>query len=84
MTTLIRRQTATAYDKPTRLTQGHPRRRLLNSPVRHRLVRPSWRSAAERLIKENTNLNLIAPGLARVPGRYTRKAQPPSRLPKQT
>ncbi len=52
MTTLMRRQTAIAYEKATRLTPDHPRRRLLNSPVRHRLVRPSWGSAAESLIKE--------------------------------
>ncbi len=52
MTTLMRRQTAIAYEKATRLTPDHPRRRLLNSPVRHRLVRPNWRSAAQSLIKE--------------------------------
>ncbi len=40
MTTLMRRQTAIAYDKGTRLTPDY------------RLVRPSWRSAAESLIKE--------------------------------
>ncbi len=52
MTTLMCRQTAIAYEKATRLTPDHPRRRFFNSPVRHRLVRPSWRSAAESLIKE--------------------------------
>ncbi len=52
MPTLIRRQTAIAYKKVARLTPDHPRQRLLNFPVRHRLVRPSWRSAAKTLIKE--------------------------------
>ncbi len=52
MTTLMRRQTAIAYEKATRLTPDHPRRRLLNSAVRHRLVRPSWSTATESLIKE--------------------------------
>ncbi len=52
MTTLMCRQTAIAYEKAARLIPDHPHRRLLNSPVRHRLVRPSWRSAAESLIKE--------------------------------
>ncbi len=52
MTTLMRLQAAIAYEKAARLTPDHPHRRLLNSPVRHRLVRPSWRSAAESLIKE--------------------------------
>ncbi len=52
MTTLMRRQTAIAYEKAARLTLDHPCRRLLNSPVRHRLVRPSWRSAAQSLVKE--------------------------------
>ncbi len=50
MTTLMRRQTAIAYGKAARLTTEHPRHRLLNSPVRHRLVRPSWRSTAQSLI----------------------------------
>ncbi len=52
ITTSMRRQTAIAYEKATRFTPDHPRRRLLNSPVRHRLVRPSWRTATESLIKE--------------------------------
>ncbi len=52
MTTLMRRQTTIAYEKSSRLTPDHPGRRLLNSPVRHRLVRPCWRSVAESLIKE--------------------------------
>ncbi len=52
MTTLMRRQTAIACEKAARLTPYHSRRRLLNSPVRHRLVQPSWRSAAYNLIKE--------------------------------
>ncbi len=38
MTTLMSRQTAISYEKAARLTPDHPRRRLLNSPVRHRLV----------------------------------------------
>ncbi len=42
MTTLMRRQTTIAYEKTTRLIPDHPSHRLLNSPVRHRLVRPSW------------------------------------------
>ncbi len=42
MRTLMRRQTAIAYEKASRLTPDHSRRRLLNSPVRHRLARPSW------------------------------------------
>ncbi len=52
MTTLMRRQTAIAYEIAARLIPDHPCRRLLNSPVRHRLVRPSSRSVAESLIKE--------------------------------
>ncbi len=52
ITTSMRRQTAIVYEKATRFTPDHPRRRLLNSPVRHRLVRPSWRTATESLIKE--------------------------------
>ncbi len=52
MTTLMRRQTAITYEKAARLTPDHPRHRFLNSPVRHRLVRPSCHSAAQHLIKE--------------------------------
>ncbi len=52
MMTLMRRQTVITYEKASRLTSGHPRRWLLNSPVRYRLVRPCWRSADQSLIKE--------------------------------
>ncbi len=52
MTTLMHQQTAIAYEKAARSTPEHPRRQRLNSHVLHRLVRPSWRSAAESLIKE--------------------------------
>ncbi len=55
MTVLMRRQTAMAYEKAAGLTPDHPRRRLLNPPVHHRLLRPSWRSAAPSLIKELPN-----------------------------
>ncbi len=49
---MITGQTAIAYEKAARLTPDHPHDRLLNSPVLHRLVRPSWRSATQSLIKE--------------------------------
>ncbi len=52
MTTLMHRQTTVAYEKAVRLTSDHPRRRFLNSPVRYRLVRPSWCWVAQSLIKE--------------------------------
>ncbi len=52
MTTLMYRQTAIAYEKAARLTQDHPQRRLLNSPVRHRLLQSSWTSATQSLIEE--------------------------------
>ncbi len=93
MTTLMRRQTAIAYEKAARLTPDHPRRRLLNSPVRHRLVGPSWRSAAESLIKELPRTlksreplpdQLDCPWASKGSWKYTRKVQPPSRLTQQT
>ncbi len=52
MTTLMRWPIAIACEKGAKLTPDHPRRRLHNSPVRHRLIRPNWRSAAQSLIKE--------------------------------
>ncbi len=41
ITTVMRRQTAMAYEKAARLIPDRPRRVLLNSPARHHLVRPS-------------------------------------------
>ncbi len=64
MTTLIRRQPPKAYEKATRLTEDHLRRRHLNSPVRHRVVRPSWGSTnqkPEHCCVQNTNLKRTPP-----------------------
>ncbi len=55
ITTLMRRQNTIAYEKATRLTSDHPHRRLLTSPVRHRLVRSRWCWATQSLIKELPN-----------------------------
>ncbi len=52
---LMHRQTAITYEKEARLTSDHLRRRLLNPLVRHRPVRPSWRSAFQSLTKEMPN-----------------------------
>ncbi len=48
----MRGQSAIAYEKATRLSPDHPSRWPLYIPVRHHLVRPTWRSAAQSLIKE--------------------------------
>ncbi len=42
-----KRATALANEKAHRLPLGHPRMQILAAPSRHRLKRPSWRSAAQ-------------------------------------
>ncbi len=64
MTTSMRRQTPNAYEKAARLTPDHPRRRHLNSPVRHRVVRSSWGSTnqkPEHCCVQDLNLKRTSP-----------------------
>ncbi len=87
--TLMRRQTAMACEKAAR--SDHSRRRLLHSPVRHRLVRPSWRSASQSLLKElPRTLASREPLPDQIDCLWASKGswdvypQPPSRLSQQT
>ncbi len=75
--TVSKRATALAYEKAQRLPLDHPRRQILAAPSRHRLKRPSWRSAAQASTNRSwlTGLPLTPPspalGKTQATGVYT-------------